>query len=41
MEVMTKMYVNPFWFGFGCGVASVIILIILLAIIYGSKGGQK
>lgn len=35
------MYVNPFWFGFGCGVATTIIFIIMVAIIYGMRGGKK
>ncbi len=35
------MYVNPFWFGFGCGVVATIISIIVVAIIYSMKGGKK
>lgn len=35
------MYVNPFWFGFGCGVIATIIFIIVLTVIYSMKGGKK
>lgn len=35
------MYVNPFWFGFGCGVAVIIIFIITMAIVYNVKGEKK
>lgn len=35
------MYVNPFWFGFVCGVVATIGFIIVSAIIYSMKGGKK
>lgn len=35
------MYVNPFWFGFFCGVGATIVFIIVVAIIYSVKGGKK
>lgn len=35
------MYVNPFYFGFGCGVVATIIFIIVVVIIYSMKGGKK
>lgn len=35
------MYVNPFWFGFFCGVGATIVFIIVAAIIYGMTGGKK
>lgn len=35
------MYVNPFLFGFGCGVASTVVFTIMVAIIYSMIGGKK
>lgn len=35
------MYVNPFWFGFGCGVVATIIFIIIVAAIYSMKCGKN
>lgn len=36
------MYVNPFWFGFGCGIGATCVFIIVAAIIYSIRGnGSK
>lgn len=35
------MYVNPFWFGFGCGIVAMIVFVIVVAIICNVKGGKK
>lgn len=35
------MIVNPFWFGFGCGVIATIIFIVIFAVIISTKGGKK
>lgn len=35
------MCVNPFWFGFGCGVVAMIVFVIVAAIIFNVKGGKK
>lgn len=35
------MYVNPFWFGFFCGIGATIIFIIVAAIICSAVGKKK
>lgn len=41
MEVVTKMYVNPFWFGFGVGVCATIIAIFIIAAICNAIEKKK